>query len=55
MRVLVVGATGTLGSAVAGSLEPRHEVVRAPRLAGAYVEAVEPTINGQVISRVPAA
>jgi NAD(P)-dependent dehydrogenase (short-subunit alcohol dehydrogenase family) len=29
MRVVVVGASGTIGSEVAGALEPRHEVVRA--------------------------
>lgn len=31
MKVLVVGATGTIGSAVVGALEPAHEVVTASR------------------------
>jgi NAD(P)-dependent dehydrogenase (short-subunit alcohol dehydrogenase family) len=34
MRVLVIGASGTIGSAVAAALEPRHEVLRASRSAG---------------------
>jgi NAD(P)-dependent dehydrogenase (short-subunit alcohol dehydrogenase family) len=31
MRVIVVGATGTIGGEVARALEPEHEVVRASR------------------------
>ncbi|MEV5652823.1 short chain dehydrogenase [Nocardia sp. NPDC052254] len=31
MKILVIGATGTIGSAVADSLAARHEVVRAAR------------------------
>ncbi len=31
MRILVVGATGTIGRAVAAALSPRHEVVAASR------------------------
>lgn len=31
MKVLVIGATGTVGSAVAGALEASHQVVRASR------------------------
>ncbi len=31
MRILVVGATGTIGRAVVAELEPRHEVIRAGR------------------------
>ena len=31
MRVMVVGATGTVGTAVSEALEPGHEVVRASR------------------------
>ncbi|MGD8278694.1 MAG: short chain dehydrogenase [Gemmatimonadota bacterium] len=34
MRVLLVGASGTIGSAIAAALEPRHEVIRASRHAG---------------------
>ena len=31
MRIIVIGATGTIGSAVAAVLEERHAVVRASR------------------------
>ncbi|MDL4773491.1 short chain dehydrogenase [Actinomadura xylanilytica] len=31
MKIIVIGATGTIGSAVAAALEPAHEVVRASR------------------------
>ncbi|TSD88721.1 short chain dehydrogenase [Mycobacterium sp. KBS0706] len=31
MRIIVIGATGTIGTAVATALEKRHEVVRASR------------------------
>jgi NAD(P)-dependent dehydrogenase (short-subunit alcohol dehydrogenase family) len=31
VRVIVIGATGTIGRAVADALEPRHEVLRASR------------------------
>ncbi|WP_343714064.1 short chain dehydrogenase [Inquilinus sp.] len=31
MTIVVIGAGGTIGSAVAAALEPRHEVVRASR------------------------
>ncbi|MFG1998170.1 hypothetical protein ACGFNU_03360 [Spirillospora sp. NPDC048911] len=31
MKIIVIGATGTIGSAVAGLLEKEHEVVRASR------------------------
>jgi uncharacterized protein YbjT (DUF2867 family) len=29
MKILVIGATGTIGAAVALALEARHEVIRA--------------------------
>jgi NAD(P)-dependent dehydrogenase (short-subunit alcohol dehydrogenase family) len=31
MKIIVIGATGTIGAAVAAALEQRHEVVRASR------------------------
>ena len=34
MKVVVVGASGILGSAVVAELEPRHEIVRASRSSG---------------------
>jgi NAD(P)-dependent dehydrogenase (short-subunit alcohol dehydrogenase family) len=36
MRVIVVGATGTIGKAVVEALSGRHEVVRAGRTSGEY-------------------
>ncbi|MFW6193665.1 MAG: short chain dehydrogenase [Gemmatimonadota bacterium] len=36
MRVCVVGATGTIGSAVVGVLEDRHEVVRVGHTSGEH-------------------
>jgi len=31
MKVIVIGASGTIGTAVGGALEERHELVRASR------------------------
>lgn len=31
MRILIIGASGTIGSAVANALEGRHEIIRASR------------------------
>lgn len=42
MRVLVVGASGTIGGAVVAALEPRHEVVRASRTTGVRVDVGDP-------------
>ena len=36
MRVMVVGATGTIGSAIVRELEPRHEVLRVGKTGGDY-------------------
>jgi NAD(P)-dependent dehydrogenase (short-subunit alcohol dehydrogenase family) len=42
MKVVVVGATGTIGSAVAAALEPAHEVVRGSRSGEPRVDLAEP-------------
>lgn len=42
MRVAVIGATGTIGSAVAEALEPRHDVVRASRRGASAVDLDDP-------------
>jgi NAD(P)-dependent dehydrogenase (short-subunit alcohol dehydrogenase family) len=34
MKILVVGASGTLGKAVVAELEPRHEIIQASRTSG---------------------
>jgi NAD(P)-dependent dehydrogenase (short-subunit alcohol dehydrogenase family) len=36
MRILVIGATGTIGKAVAAALSPKHEVLSASRTRGDY-------------------
>ncbi|PZG07418.1 short chain dehydrogenase [Nonomuraea aridisoli] len=41
MKVLVIGATGTLGGAVAAALETRHEVVRASRRGDVRVDMTD--------------
>ncbi len=42
MRILVVGATGTIGRAVCDALAPRHEVVRASRRSALSVDIALP-------------
>jgi NAD(P)-dependent dehydrogenase (short-subunit alcohol dehydrogenase family) len=42
MRVLVVGATGTIGRAVVSALEKDHEVVRVSRTSPIAVDIAEP-------------
>ncbi|MDR6289127.1 NAD(P)-dependent dehydrogenase (short-subunit alcohol dehydrogenase family) [Inquilinus ginsengisoli] len=42
MRVIVIGATGTIGSAVAAALETRHEVVRASHRGTPAVDIEDP-------------
>ncbi|PWW62770.1 short chain dehydrogenase [Actinokineospora spheciospongiae] len=43
MRVVVIGASGTIGAAVVEALEPRHEVVRASRESGVPVDIGDST------------
>lgn len=44
MRIAVIGATGTIGSAVADALlEAGHEVVRASRSSGVHVDIEDPS------------
>jgi NAD(P)-dependent dehydrogenase (short-subunit alcohol dehydrogenase family) len=42
MRIIVIGATGTIGSAVAAALDGRHEVVRASRSGTPAVDIANP-------------
>lgn len=42
MRVLLVGASGTIGTQIAEALEGRHEVLAASRHAGIRVDIVDP-------------
>ncbi|MFJ1900388.1 short chain dehydrogenase [Streptomyces sp. NPDC088115] len=43
MKVLVIGATGTIGSAVASALEASHQVVRASRRGPVKVDMEHPS------------
>ncbi|MBW8726390.1 MAG: short chain dehydrogenase [Inquilinus limosus] len=42
MKIIVIGATGTIGTAVATALEERHEVVRASRHGTPAVDLADP-------------
>ena len=41
MRILVIGATGTLGAAIVKELEGRHEIVPASRHSGIHVDVAD--------------
>lgn len=43
MKIVVIGATGTIGSAVVRVLEGKHQVVRASRHGAARVDIMDPT------------
>jgi uncharacterized protein YbjT (DUF2867 family) len=42
MKIIVIGATGTIGKAVADALATRHEVVRASRRGETRVDLTNP-------------
>lgn len=42
MKIIVIGATGTIGSAVADALASRHEVIRASRKSEVNVDVGDP-------------
>jgi uncharacterized protein YbjT (DUF2867 family) len=45
MKILVIGATGTIGGAVAQALEARHEVLRASHARSAFaVDLADPPL-----------
>ncbi|MGV0742856.1 short chain dehydrogenase [Mycolicibacterium sp. XJ870] len=54
MRVIVVGATGTIGSAVADALKINHEVVRASRRGPVRVDIDDSTSIDALFATVPA-
>ncbi|MFE7117712.1 short chain dehydrogenase [Streptomyces sp. NPDC057654] len=43
MKVLVIGATGTIGSAVVGALEPSHQLVKASRGGPTKADMADPS------------
>jgi NAD(P)-dependent dehydrogenase (short-subunit alcohol dehydrogenase family) len=53
MKVIVVGATGTLGRAVVSALEPAHEVVRASRRGPVRVDLEDPGSLDALFAAVP--
>jgi NAD(P)-dependent dehydrogenase (short-subunit alcohol dehydrogenase family) len=53
MKVIVVGATGTIGSAVAAALDSRHEVIRASRRGGVGIDLAYPASVAALFESVP--
>ncbi len=52
MKIVVIGATGTIGSAVAHALESRHEIVRASRNGSVTVDLSETRSIAEMFARV---
>ncbi|WP_461011255.1 short chain dehydrogenase [Streptomyces capparidis] len=53
MRVVVIGASGVLGGAVAAALEAEHEVVRASRRGPVRVDMADPASVAALFDAVP--
>jgi len=53
MKVLVIGASGTIGSAVADALEDSHRVVRASRSGPVAVDLEDPSSLDALFDEVP--
>lgn len=54
MKLIVIGATGTIGSAVAAALEGKHEVVRASRNGTVKVDLADPGSIAALLTSVGA-
>jgi NAD(P)-dependent dehydrogenase (short-subunit alcohol dehydrogenase family) len=52
MRVIVVGATGTIGAAVADALDPAHDVIRVSRRSTPGVDLADPQSISALFSAV---
>ncbi|TDE45166.1 NAD-dependent epimerase/dehydratase family protein [Nonomuraea mesophila] len=52
MKALVIGATGTLGSAVADALAARHEVVRAARSGQVHADMTDAASVDRLVEEV---
>lgn len=52
MKIIVIGATGTIGSAVADALETEHEVIRASRNGSTQVDLEKPASIDALFSTV---
>jgi nucleoside-diphosphate-sugar epimerase len=53
VKVVVIGANGTIGSAVVGALEQRHDVVRASRRGPVQVDLEELASLDRLFAAVP--
>ncbi|WP_329126630.1 short chain dehydrogenase [Streptomyces caniferus] len=53
MKVLVIGATGTIGSAVVSALEASHQVVKASRTGPVRADLEDPTSLDALFREVP--
>jgi nucleoside-diphosphate-sugar epimerase len=42
MRIVIIGATGTIGAAVASALEPKHQVTRVCRTGSIKADLNDP-------------
>jgi NAD(P)-dependent dehydrogenase (short-subunit alcohol dehydrogenase family) len=54
MKIAVIGASGTIGSAVADALSTRHEVVRVSRHGGVRVDLEDPASVRGLFDALPA-
>ena len=54
MKIVVIGATGTIGAAVVHALRARHEVIGASRHGDPRVDIQDAPTIGQLFDRVPA-
>ncbi|MYV40973.1 short chain dehydrogenase [Streptomyces sp. SID1328] len=52
MKILVIGATGTIGGAVCAALSRRHEVLRASRSGPLTVDVTDPGAVDALLARV---
>ncbi|MGC0415681.1 short chain dehydrogenase [Embleya sp. AB8] len=52
MRILVIGATGTIGAAVADELATRHDVIRASRRGPVRVDMTDPASLDALLAEV---
>ncbi len=52
MKVIVMGATGTIGAAVADALAARHEVIRASRKSEVRVDVEDPKSVAALFERI---
>lgn len=54
MKIVVIGATGTIGAAVVHALSARHEVIGASRHSEPRVDIQDASTIGKLFDRVPA-